>query len=154
MRSIKSRIILATIVLSSMLIGCEDKESIPTIPEPLIPSELVGTWLYQTATINGVEIALFLILGWHEGAESAQVTISDDGSFVYEELNADSEVIWVENGTMTVDGHNATITVTSDTDGPVEPEPLSGTWHIEGDILALTTTYEGATVVMYSIKIQ
>lgn len=154
MRSIRSRIILSMIILSLLLIGCEDKESIPTLPEPLIPSELVGFWLYQSATINGVEIHLGFILQWHEGAESAQFSVGDDGFFVYEELNADSEVIWVENGTMTVDDHNAIITVTSDTDGPVNPpDILSGTWHLEGDILALTTTYEGATVVMYAIKI-
>ena len=154
MRSIKSRIILATIVLSSLLIGCEDKESIPTIPEPLIPSELVGTWLYQAATINGEEYPLIFILQWHDGTESAQFTIGDDGTFLYEELDADTAVVWVENGTITIDGHNAVITVTSDTDGPVNPpDVLSGTWHLEGDILSMTTTYQGATIVLSSIKI-
>ncbi|MEE9555036.1 MAG: hypothetical protein V3W18_12125 [candidate division Zixibacteria bacterium] len=154
MRSISSVFVLSAIVLSLLVSSCEDKESIPTIPEPLIPSELVGTWLYQAATINGAEISIGFLLQWHEGVESAQFTVSADGTFLYEELDADTAVVWVENGTISIDGHNATIIVTSDSDGAVDPpDILSGTWHLEGDILALTTSYEGATVVMYAIKI-
>jgi hypothetical protein len=144
------------IILSGLLLvigpGC-GKDDGPTDSGPVVPAELVDTWVYQSATINGMPINLSVILQWHIGTESAQFTVGEDGSFVDEELDGNGEVNWFKMGTFTVDGNTATITVTTDSDGPVEPpDTLTGTWVVDGDELTLTTEYMGATVVFVTIR--
>ncbi len=151
-----SRSILTMLVLLLAGIGwnCGDKDDGPTDPGSSVPTQLVGTWLYQSVTVNGVPTSLALALQWQQGTESAQFTVSGAGSFLYEELDADQNVNWFESGTIAVDGNDATILVTSDSEGQVDPpDSLSGTWHLEGDILSLSVDYQGATFVFYTIKI-
>jgi hypothetical protein len=132
--------------------GC-DKDDGPTDSNPAVPPELVDTWVYQSATINGVPINLSIILQWHVGTETARFTVGEDESFLEEELDGNGEVNWFRTGTFTVDGNSATITVTADSDGPVDPDTLSGTWELDGDELTLTTDYQGATVVFVALRI-
>lgn len=143
--------LIGILILSS---GCGKDKSTNNPPESNIPQELLGTWTYQSATINGVPISLALILGWEQGTVSARFTVSQDGSFVYEELDANGDVIWTEYGTFEVNGNTATISITSDTDGPIDPppDPMTGTWQVEGNTLTLTTDYNGATVVLTATR--
>jgi len=153
----KAKLILpwAVIFLFLLSAGCGKDDDNPAGPQNTVPAELVGTWLYDSATLNGVPFGLGLLLGWEPGTEAARFTVGSDRSFVYEELDADSAVVWTEWGTFTVSGNNATISVTENDDGPVDPpEIMSGTWTVNGDTLTLITSYQGATVVLIAVKIE
>ncbi len=152
MKSIRIMAIMSMIIPVVIISGCgEDKDS--TGPDTSIPAGLIATWTYQSATINEQEINLGIVLQWQEGTVSARFTVSDDGTFVNEELDIEETVQWTESGTFTVSDNNATITITSDSDGPVEPpDIMSGTWALDGNLLTLTTTMEGFTVVLVAVK--
>ena len=152
MKSRRIQSALMVIMAMFVVVNCGDDDN-ATGPGTSIPAGLVATWTYQSASINQQEINLRIVLQWQEGTVSARFTVSDDGTFVNEELDSDGMVIWTESGTFTVSDNNATITITSDSEGPVEPpDIMSGTWALTGNILRLTTTLEGLTVVIVAVK--
>ena len=135
-----------------VVVNCGDDDN-ATGPDNGIPSGLIATWTYQSATIGEIPVSLELVLQWQEETVSARFTVSDDGTFVNEELDSLDVPIWTERGTFTVSGNNATITITSDSDGPVDPpDIMSGTWALDGNELTLTTTLEGYPVVIVATK--
>ncbi|UCC79654.1 MAG: hypothetical protein JSW64_15540, partial [Candidatus Zixiibacteriota bacterium] len=78
MKTIK---IISTLLVLAFLIGSCGKDE-PTTPNVRpFPSELVGTWNYQSVTVGGQEQVLRLILDWEEETVRAALIISDDGEF-------------------------------------------------------------------------
>jgi hypothetical protein len=153
MKSIQIFVVFLAVLLMLIIAGCGKDKDTSTEPEVSVPPELVATWTYQSATVNGFPVSLALVLGWHQGMASARCTVNEDESFVYEELDSADVVQWTESGTFTVVGNNATITITSNDDGPVEPpEVLSGTWALSENELTLTVTMEEITVVLIATK--
>lgn len=151
------RIISGLLIILSFFIiaNCGDDKNTSTDPESSVPPELIGTWTYQSATIDEHPIHLGFVLFWHSGTVSARFTIGADGSFFNEELDSAGVVHWTENGTFTVDGNNATITLTSNDDGAIEPpKVLSGTWALNENEneLTMTTTLEEAIIVLIATK--
>lgn len=152
MKSIRIIAILAMIFLVVVVADC-GKDNDSTGPDTSIPAGLIATWTYQSASINEIDVNLGTVLQWQEGTVSARFTVSDDGSFVNEELDSEDVIQWTESGTIAISGNNATITITSDSDGPVDPpDIMSGTWALDGNILTLTTTMEGYTLVLVATK--
>lgn len=145
---------MAFMLLLTLIGACgKDKNSTSPDNNSNVPAELLGTWNYQSATINGVPISLALILQWEVGTVAARFTVYEDGSLTNEELNDNGEVVWTEHGTITVSGDSATIALTSDNDGPINPpDTLSGTWQLDAGDLVLTTTYNEATVVLIATR--
>ncbi|UCE66465.1 MAG: hypothetical protein JSU85_00190 [Candidatus Zixiibacteriota bacterium] len=155
MNKVKAILLLVFICMLLLTAGCGKDDDNPAAPENNVPAELVGMWLYESATLNGVPFGLGLLLGWEPGTVAARFTVGSDRSFLYEELDADSAVVWTEWGTFTVDGNTATITRTENDAGPMNPpEIMSGTWTLSGDTLVLTTSYEGLTVVLTAVRYQ
>lgn len=153
MSSSKSLIATIVLLMTICLSACGDKNKV-TEPEASVPPQLAGTWLFQSATINGLPTSLPFTLEWKQGSVSARFTVSSNGSYLYEELAADSSVNWFRSGTFTVDGDSAVISVTSDSDGPVNPpSELRGTWRFEGEVLVLRTIVEGLVIELYAVKI-
>ena len=155
MNTIKSILFYTSILFISLAPGCGKDDNNPAAPTGDVPAELLGTWYYQSASINGVQVPLGFILGWDQGTVSARFTVGSDESFIYEELNADAAVVWTESGTFTVDGNSATITITENDDGPVDPpEVLSGTWSFNeaANQLTLNTTYNNIAVVFVAVR--
>lgn len=153
---IKFKAILISVIICLLLLsfGC-GKDDNPAGPQNNVPAELVGTWYYQSGTLNGDPQELSFLLRWNLGTEYARFTVGSDRSFVYEELDVDSVVVWTESGTFTVNGNNATISVTENDDGPVNPpDVLSGTWSLNAnqDELTLSTTFLGMPVVLVASK--
>ena len=146
--------IIAILTMISLVVVVADcgKDNDSTGPDTSIPAGLIATWTYLT--INGLPVQNFrLFLGWQEETVSARFTVGGDGTFVNRELDSDDMVIWTENGTFTVSGNQATITITSDSDGPVDPpDIMSGTWALNGNELTLTTTMLGQPLVIVATK--
>ncbi|UCC79749.1 MAG: hypothetical protein JSW64_16045 [Candidatus Zixiibacteriota bacterium] len=156
MNKFRSILPWAIICLLILPAGC-GKDDNPTNPGSNVPPELVGTWLWQSATANGIPIGLGWVFEWNPGTVAARFTVGSDGSLVHEELDADSVVVWSEWGTFTVDGNTATISITENDNGPVDPPwEMTGTWALNEnqDELTLNTTYMGATVVLVAVKYQ
>jgi len=152
MNNLKSIIIFVVILSFILAAGC-GKDDNPAEPQNNVPAELVGGWLWESATVGGVPWSLALLFQWQPGTEAARFMVGSDGSLVYEELDADSVVVWTEWGTFTVDGNTATLTITENDDGPLpEPQVITGSWVLNGDTLTLTTIYQGATVVLTAVK--
>ncbi len=152
MKKLRLNFYLLIITSIFFLLAC-DKDDDPTAPPSSIPQELVGIWTYQSVTINSVPVALGFVLGWHPNTVSARFTVSADESFVYQELDSTGAVTWTESGTFTVSGDSATISITSNENGPVDPPSvLRGVWALIGDELSLTTIFNGATVVFVAIR--
>jgi hypothetical protein len=153
MNNSKSLLIFIAIVSLMLAAGCGKDDNNPTDPGDSVPSELVDTWLYQSVTLNGVPWSLGQLLGWDPGTVAARFTVGSDESFVYEELDTDSAVVWTEWGTFTVDGNSATITRTENDDGPINPpETRSGTWAVNGDTLSLNTIEQGVTAAFIAVR--
>ncbi len=147
--------IIAILAMISLVVVAADcgKDNDSTGPDTSIPAGLIATWTYQSVEINGSPVGLGLVLQWQEGTVSASFRVGGDGTFVNEELDSDGVVTWTENGTFTVSDNNATITITSDSDGPIDPpDIMTGTWALDGNELTLTTTFEGFPVVIVATK--
>jgi len=143
--------IMVAIVVPALNCGKDDKA--PTEQDGAMPQELLGRWVYQSATVNDIPISLAFILGWNDETVSARFSVSEDESFLYEELDSSDAVIWTANGTFIVQGDSATITITNNDDGPVDPPNImSGTWAVEGNQLTLTTTYNSLQVILIATK--
>jgi hypothetical protein len=153
----KVKLILPLVVICLLLLsaGCGKDDDNPAGPQNNVPAELVGGWLWESATLGGVPWSLALLLQWQPGTEAARFTVGSDGSLVSEELDADSAVVWTEWGTITVNGNTATLTITENDDGPLpDPKIFSGTWAVDGNTLTLTTIYQGAAVVLTAVRYQ
>lgn len=146
MIKIKSISVWAVICLLLLAAGCGKDDDNPADPGNNVPAELVGTWYWDSATVNGTPISPGAILQWSDSVMTARFTVGADGSLVYEELDADSTVIQTENGTFTVSGNTATIAFSE-----IE---LSGTWALNEsqDELTLNGTYLGMQVVMIAVR--
>ncbi len=125
------------VVLLFLIAVCGKEEA--TSPTPRIfPEELVGTWDYQSVTIDGIDAVLRLILDWQEETVRATLSISSDGSFVNSEYSADDSVMWFEDGNLAVNSNNFTITFYNNSNGVISPPEIqSGTWEVSGNQLTL-----------------
>ncbi len=141
----------AALLLAS---GCRKDDSSGTGPsqEPP-PPELVGTWVFQSGTLNGDSVDLADVMEWVEGATSADFTVGADGTYSYRERDAQGSVLFSSAGTFLVSGQSATITVTSENGSPISPpEVLTGTWALNGDQLSLTYQFGPSALVVVAVK--
>ncbi|UCE66809.1 MAG: lipocalin family protein [Candidatus Zixiibacteriota bacterium] len=131
------KVVSILLVLAFLLAGC-GKDGTTTPNVRVFPSELVGTWNYQSVTIDGQEAVLRLILDWQEETVMAALIISDDGEFVINEYSANDSLLYFEDGTFAVNGNYFTITIYNNSNGVVSP-PVSrdGTWEVSGNHLIL-----------------
>jgi hypothetical protein len=131
------KVISILLVLAFLLAGCGKDE--PTTPNVRVfPPELVGTWDFQSVTIDGQEAVLRLIMGWQEETVRATLSISADGDLVINEYSADDSLIYFEEGTFAVNSNYFTMTFYSSSFGVISPPVIDeGTWEVSGDQLLL-----------------
>lgn len=118
------------------------------------PAQLVGVWIAQSATVNGAATALGIVLQWEAGVVSAQVSLTANGSYTYNELDANNQVVYTQSGTVSVAGTSITMTATSENGNPVNPPTLflGGSWSVTGNQLTVSTTVSGAAIVITFVK--
>lgn len=115
------------------------------------PAALVGTWDYQSVTVDGVAADVGTVLDWVPGAVAADLTVQANGAYSYQEVNATGGQLWFEIGFVFIDGNEVDINVQSDSDGPVN-EMVVATFMIDGDTLTLTAVEDGVTVVFTLVR--
>lgn len=139
--------ILAPAILTLLVMGCKDNES--TNPQAgVIPDNSIGTWRFESATINGEPTFLGIPLDWMENTVMATITMTSEGEYHYVERSAEGDILWQEDGTITAAEGDYTITITSNTDGTVDPAEIrAGHYTITGNEMTMTTAINNQVVV-------
>jgi hypothetical protein len=134
--------------------GCAVNEGSPTGPGgSVIPSQVVGTWTFQSATKGGSAADLAAILSWEPGTSSAQFTITSTGGYTYRELNATGGETFRQTGSIAFRDQNFTITITNiNGQAANPPQSTSGSWSVTGTSLSMIWTDGGQTVVVVATK--
>lgn len=113
-----------------------------------------GTWTITSATVNGQPADPAQIFEYVQGAVSARFTFGADGTFTYEEKDAQGNTLYTQTGTFAVTGQSVTVTITHENRQPLQqPVILSGTWAITGNQLTFTTQIQGNTVVLVFTRV-
>ena len=113
-----------------------------------------GTWTITSATVNGQPADPAQIFEFVPGAVSARFTFAANGSFTYEEKDAQGNTVYQQTGTFTVSGQNVTINITHANGQPLQqPIVIAGTWAITGNQLTFTTQIQGNAVVLVFTRV-
>jgi hypothetical protein len=142
-------IVFVAALFLGALTGCGDDDK-GTNGKDKIPSVLVGTWKFQSATIDGDTVGMEVIaylLDWSPTTVSAGVRISGDGSFVYEELDRDGNVPAADTGTFSVNGNSFTVDIGN-------PYFKSGTWSVSGNQLTLNVNISELKIEITALRIE
>ena len=139
--------------LSLSLLGCkkDDSGTQPTQATPP-PTELVATWIFQSATVAGSPAPLSDVLNWEAASVSANFTVSPTGGYAYREVDGAGATTFSSSGTITITATGFTIVVNNVGGTPIPPQTLSGTWSLNGSLLSLTASIGGQTVVLVAAK--
>jgi hypothetical protein len=147
MQSKKFWAISALVVLVTLMAGCKENKS-TNAEVGVIPDNAVGTWRYQSATINGEPTFLGIPLDWMENTVTATITMTSEGDYHYVERDTEGNILWQEDGTITASEGDYAISITSNTDGTVNPPEVQvGTYSIAGPEMTLTTSINDQVVV-------
>jgi hypothetical protein len=118
--------------------GCsDDDDDNPTNSTDPVPSALVGTWWFDSATANGVPITLDE-LSFSDTAQTMSMTFTSNRTWSSAEYY-NGIVVFSQSGTFTVKGDTLNVTRTMLDGAPVEPpESFEATYSIVGNRLYLT----------------
>ncbi len=134
-------------------VGCSDDDS-GTNTDSGVPAELVGTWGYDSITVNSARRSLGTSLAMHQDAVKAQIILNTNSTERYDELNSQDSVVYYYEGNLVVSGQSMTAVVTSQNGIEVTPYTVfDGTWGVNGTHLMMTMMINaGDTVRSYLTK--
>lgn len=108
------------------------------------PPEMIGTWIYQSVSVDSVPASLSMVMDWVPNAVEARLHIVNDiGSFVYEEVNIMGGQLWVETGFVYVDGNEIDVNILYDGDANPVNETIFMTFTLLADTLTLQEIDDG-----------
>jgi hypothetical protein len=133
------RLVVGILLLLSLFIyfGCsDDDDDNPTNSTDPVPSALVGTWWFDSASINGVPATLD-DLSFTDTSQTMSITFNSDRTWSSAEYYNDIEV-FSQSGTFTVNGDTLTVTRTMMDGAPINPpESYKATYSISSNELTL-----------------
>lgn len=149
---IRTGFTIAALLLLGVLGGCGNDNSINDSnnsgdgEQSSIPPELVAAWTVQSAAIDGRSISLGQLFSWGPETVVCRITVHDDESYFYEELESNGAVGWSESGYFTVEENRYSMETG-------HPLLKSGTWEVADNELVLTITSQGGhTLTVLSAK--
>lgn len=135
-------------LLAFIAMGCSDEDE--GDPEGVgsgkPPAAMVGTWIFQSVTVNGTAAALDTTMEWKPGAVEARFHVQTNSAYWYEEVDTRGGQLWGESGFVFIDGTEMDINVQQNSDGPVSETVRAG-WTLGGGTLTLTEVVGGDTIV-------
>jgi len=149
-----SKLMSAFIVLISFLImtGCgDDDKKINNSGDP-VPSELVATWLFSSATMNGVPISSYSEISNDDAAVTSSITFTANRTWSAVEYDQGQNVVYTESGTFTINGNQMNVTTTLEDGTPVN-ETYSATWAVASNtfILTIQETVDGVPMILIAV---
>jgi len=135
-----------------LLVGCgtDDPTDVEDSPPP---ADMIGTWIFQSVTENGVPTTLALAMEWLPGTVESSLRIEANGAYFVEDLDAAGGQVWFESGFVIVnlETNEMELNVQLDSDGPSsEVTPLSFT--LSGGVLTLELVELGTTLVFTLVR--
>lgn len=110
------------------------------------PAAMVGTWTFQSVTVDSAAADLATVMDWVPGTIAARINVQANGAYVYEEVDAGGGQLWFESGFLFVDAGEIDINVQLDSSGPVN-EMTVATFTLTGGTLTLQQVEQGSTIV-------
>lgn len=145
---------LLTVLVTGLLLGMSACKKDSTNPAGSATTSINGTWVIASATVNGQPTDPAQIFNYVQGTASARFSFGANGSFTYEERDAQGNVLYSESGTFTVSGQNVTVNITHSNGQPLQqPIVIAGTFAITGNQLTFTTQLQGNNVVLVFTRI-
>jgi hypothetical protein len=143
-------VFLLVAVMALLVVGCKKDDS-PAAPEvAVIPTELVGLWTAQSASLGGQSKTLAEAFGLPSNATTVTLTFTAGGAFSFKQIDANKNAVFSMDGTVKVEG--SYMTCTSEWEG----QPLiliNGPWQLSGGQLTITTynnRLAGQVAVVYT----
>jgi hypothetical protein len=150
--NMKPHLLVSLAVLMAAVAGfqCKKNDSSPTGPSTsTVPSQVVGTWTFQSATLDGSPTDLATILQWESSTVRAQFVMTSNSSFTYRELGFNDSITYYETGTFTLTGQILKMTATSANGQQISPPYVtSWTLSVTGGTMTLSQTVQQKVVVM------
>jgi hypothetical protein len=131
--------LLGIVVIPLGIAGCsKDKITTPTPPSSSsgVPSILIGTWNFQSATVGGMPVPLGTVFSWPSNTTEARIRMGADSSLVYEEQNAQDAIVRADTARFSIVADRFLVT-------PGVLPSDSGNWSVTGSELDLTGNYLG-----------
>lgn len=140
---------MLAVLVAGLLVGMSACKKDSTNPAGSATTSITGTWAITSATVNGQPTDPSQIFNYTPGTASARFIFNVNGSFTYEERDAQGTVLHSETGTFSVSGQSVTVTITHSNGQPLQqPIVIAGTFVITGNQLTFTTQMQGSTVVL------
>jgi len=138
MRLLKAAFLIVFLLPVFIGIGCSDNGTDSTDE---IPANLVDTWYYLSATMNGVPIPSYSEISHDDLATSSSLIFEADGTWENFEYAGSPTPIFSQSGTFTVSGNTLNIRRTMYDGVPEDPaEEYTSQFLVSGDVLTLTQT--------------
>ena len=138
MKYLKSTLLIVFLLPVFIGIGCSDNGS---DSNDEIPANLVDTWWYGSAAMNGIPIYDYSELSNHDLATTSSITFEADGTWEMHEYGDGPTPIFSQSGTFTISGSNINIRVTVYDGVPQDPpEEFTAQFSVNGNILTMTMT--------------
>jgi len=136
------------LLLALLVVGCsdEDDEDPAGVGDGKPPAAMVGSWTFQSVTVNGTAADLATVMEWKSGAVAAKFHVQTNSAYVYEEVDTRGGQLWWESGFVFIDGNEMDINVQQNGDGPVSEMVRAG-WTLGGGELKLTEVVGSDTLV-------
>lgn len=133
MRIPKFAIGLATIVAALFFFGCGDDDNPSNPGGGTIPAQIVGTWWWNSATVDGVPMT-FQELSFTDSSDAQSLTFNSNGTYSSAEFYQSTSV-WTQSGTFSGRQDTLIITKTMENGAPITPDTEWGIWEVSGDTL-------------------
>jgi len=126
------------LVLVLVVGGCKKDDEPTTAPEAqVIPTELIGTWTAQSATLSGQPITLVKAFGLNGPATGVSFKFAGNGGYSFNVLDAGNTILITYPGTVAVTGQYITCTL-SNPDGTTFKN-IDGSWAVTANQLVINT---------------
>jgi hypothetical protein len=126
--------------MAFLVAGCKNDDAPTAAPAAqAIPTELVGTWTTQGATLNGVATPVGAALLRTKGTKARMVFL-ETGAFTVQQVDSSNTIIFDMAGTAVVAGQKITLQASTLDGAPVYNYDYLGsiTWSVAGNQLLMT----------------
>ncbi|NOG45750.1 MAG: hypothetical protein HND50_10975 [Calditrichaeota bacterium] len=143
------------VILFSMLVffSCSESTDNSTESEgegkPL--TEMVGTWIFSSVTVDGNQDSLGTVMGWDEYAVEARFHIYENGAYAFEQVDISGGQLWSESGFIYVDENENEMDINvQQVNGTPVTETVAVTYILIEDTFTVTENEEG-TLITYTL---